>query len=129
MFNRINQSHITRGSQSSFQNTNTPDVDLERDIIGPEVDGEIVLGMESTELNSDRRFRINISTIMISAFIFLAILAWFDFIQTTFYIWLAPESTVDLIPASIKLWYAIAVTVLVIILIFLIYYYAQDSIK
>lgn len=112
----------------TLQNINSPDFDLERDIIPEEIESETVLGMEATELSSDKRFRVNISTILISAFIFLAILAWFDFIQTAFYLYFVPQAENDLIPASVKFWYAILVTIIILILIVLIYYHAQDQI-
>jgi hypothetical protein len=102
----------------NFQHTNTPDINLDRDITFNE---EALLGMEVTELSQEKRFRINLATIIISALIFLAILAWFDFIQTTFYLWLTPETQVDGIPSSAKLWYALFITIIVIILIVIIY--------
>jgi len=103
----------------NFQSIAGPDINLERDLIEP----EIALGME---VSSDRRFSVNISTIIISALLFLMILAWFDFIQTTFYSWLSPQSQIELIPPSVKLWYAILITVFVIMLIMLIYYHSDD---
>lgn len=115
---------------NKMMNTNSPDFDLERDIMGPDED-EIVLGMAATELSSrpeNKKFQINIFTITISALIFLAILAWFDFIQTAFYSWMVPNTTNDLIPASVKLWYALLLTIVIIILVWLIYYHTQDHI-
>lgn len=112
----------------NFQNTDAPDIDFDRDLIGPEVESEIALGMEASEIASDRRFRVNISTIIISALIFLAILAWFDFIQTTFYLWLVPEAETDPVPSPVKLWYAILITFIVLILVALIFYYSQNNI-
>lgn len=109
----------------TFQNTNTPDINLERDVITPEIDAEIPLGMEAAKLSTDKKFIVNVSTILISALLFLMILAWFDFMQTTFYIWLAPEDTNDFIPSSVKFWYAIFITVFVLILVVLIYYYSR----
>ncbi|CAH6419646.1 Hypothetical protein HVR_LOCUS720 [uncultured virus] len=113
----------------NFQNTNSPDINLERDIIEPGLESEIALGMEVSEISRDNRFRINISTIIISALLFLMILAWFDFIQTSFYSWVLPESQVDIIPASAKFWYAIVITAFIIIMIILIYYYSREYIK
>jgi hypothetical protein len=114
-------------SVRTLQNVNTPDIDLEQDVLEPEIEAEIALGMEATEISSDK-FRVNISTILISALIFLVILAWFDFIQTAFYLWLIPQAQTDLIPASVKLWYAILKTVIIFILIILIYYHSRYSI-
>lgn len=122
----------------NFQNTNSPDINFEGDMIRPEIDAEIALGMEAgelAELRSEKpdkgskgvfnnKFQVNISTIIISALLFLVILAWFDFMQTTFYLWLDPSSASEFVPSSVKLWYALFVTVLVLILIILIYYYS-----
>ena len=116
-------------SPKSLQDANTPDIDLERDIIEPEVEAEIALGMEATELSSDKRFRVNISTILMSALIFLAILAWFDFMQAAFYNWFLPETQTDLVPPSVKLWYAIFTTIIILILIILIYYHSNTHIR
>ncbi len=112
----------------TLQNVNSPDFDLDRDIISTEVDAETVLGIEAGELGSSRndKFMVNISTILISAFIFLAILAWFDFIQTAFYLYVVPEAENDLIPPSAKLWYAILITIIVLAILILIYYYSQS---
>lgn len=114
---------------STLQNTNTPDINLERDIINPELEGELALGMEVAEINTDKRFIINVSTIIISALLFLLILSWFDFMQTAFYTWLAPGSVDELVPPSVKLWYAILLTIFIIMLIVLIYYYSRNHIK
>jgi len=120
----------------SLQSANTPDIDLDRDVIGSEA--EVLLGMETAELetqngllekeSTDTRFRVNLSTIMISALLFLAVLAWFDFIQATFYNILEPQSYND-ITASTKLWYAIFVTIIIFILVVLIYYHAYNYLK
>src|SRR6267378_8206313 len=99
----------------NLQKINSPDMDLDRDII----EGDTILGMEAGELTTtDKRFQVNISTIVLSALIFLAILAWFDFIQTTFYYLLAPQSP-DPVPPPVKLWYAIFITLFVFILVVL----------
>lgn len=116
-----------------FQNTSTPDINLERDIISLD---ENLLGMaavknlESEQINGNKKlqskFRINVATILVSALIFLSILAWFDFIQTTIYAYLDPDTTIDTVPSYVKLWYAIFITFLVVILIALIYIYNKD---
>lgn len=113
---------------NSFQNTNTPDINLERDIIAPELEEEIILGMETAKLNVDKKYMVNISTIIISALLFLMILAWFDFIQTTFFVWLAPQVEAEFVPPSVKFWYAILITIVVLILVVLIYYYSHKHI-
>jgi magnesium-transporting ATPase (P-type) len=104
----------------NFQHTNSPDIDLDRDLNFQD-EAETILGIETTQLNQNKKFQINISTIIISALIFLAILAWFDFIQTTFYLWLIPDDQIDGIPSSAKLWYALFITVIIIILIVIVY--------
>lgn len=120
--------HIHRPPRT-LQEVNSPDINLERDLIAPEMEAEIALGMEAGKLSSDNRFYVNISTILISALIFLAILAWFDFIQTTLYEWLWHENQTDIIPSSVRLWYAIAITIIIIILVVLIYYHASDNLR
>lgn len=117
--------HIRSTSLSVSQNTNTPDINLERDLIQPEVG----LGIQATELSTDIRFQINLSTILMSALIFLAILAWFDFIQTTFYTWLTPETQEGTTPPSVTLWYALLITGIVMILVVLIYYHSSEHVK
>lgn len=111
-------------NNSINQNTNTPDINLERDVIGPEIEEEVALGMELGEL-SEKRFQINVATIIMSALLFLIVLAWFDFIQTVFYNYMYPPSVDDAIPSSVKLWYAIMVTILIITMVILIYYYTS----
>jgi hypothetical protein len=113
------------GHSTTLQNVNSPDIDLDRDIIDTEAEAEVLLGMETAEIVSNKKFQVNISTILISAIIFLAILAWFDFIQTAFYTWLSPETQLEVVPASVRLWYAILVTIIVIILVILIYYHSR----
>lgn len=112
---------------SHFQNTNGPDIDLERDLIEPELQSETALGMAVGEINN--KFKVNISTIIISALLFLMILAWFDFIQTSFYSWIVPNAQFDVIPSSAKLWYAILITFIILFMIILIYYYSQNNLK
>lgn len=111
-------------SHRNLQNLNTPDIDLERDLI----DGETLLGMQSTEMSADKRSIVNISTILISALIFLVVLAWFDLIQTAFFDVLVPESS-DPIPAQVKLWYAIFITLFVFILVVLIFHHNRDTLR
>lgn len=115
---------------NSFQNTSSPDINLERDLVITEGGSEALLGMQvgELEIDEDTRFRFNIATIIISALIFLAILAWFDFMQTTIYIWLSPQVTDQFVAPSVKLWYAFLITFVVIILVYLIRYYTRRTI-
>lgn len=146
------------------QKTNTPDINLERDVV-PVMNSaaipqsQVLLGIETAELEEERekqrrsttstpqesirgatiaveqdefadsRFKINVSTILISALLFLLVLAWFDFIQSAFYSWLSPEFIFEDIPPAVKLWYAILATVFILILVYLVYYYSRDFIK
>lgn len=71
------------------------------------------------------RFQINLTTIIISALIFIAILAWFDWIQTSIYVIFDPELASEYVPLSIKFWYSVIVTFLTIALVYLIYYYSE----
>ena len=132
---------------ANLQNTQTPDINLERDLI--ELDNEGVIGSqlaETLETNKDaknkkllgsqadkatkaskasktledaKRFRYNITTILISALLFLMILAWFDFMQTAFYEYF---DQVRDIPASSKFGYALMATIVVLVLVSIIYY-------
>lgn len=103
----------------TLQNVNAPDFNLDA---GQALEAETVLGMETSTLSSGKQFRIDIYTIIISALVFLWILAWFDFLQTTIFDWLSPSNDDNLIPPSTKFWYAIIVTFLVFTIIYLIYY-------
>jgi hypothetical protein len=98
----------------TLQNTNSPDIDLDRDVVGM-----------GTAALAARKFKVNIATIVIAALIFLAILAWFDFIQTTFFNVLYKPSIVDNVPSSVKFWYALFITLFVILLLIVVVYYAQ----
>lgn len=67
-----------------IQNTNYPDIDLERDII----ENEIALGYDLVS----QKYKINFYTIIVSALVFLAILSWFDFAQTAFYFFITKDN-------------------------------------
>ena len=104
----------------SLQHINAPDFDLERDIVPLEE----LYGMEVANMQAKKKegkFKINVETIIISALIFLAILAWFDYIQTAFYFWAQPEEQKGEITPSTKFWYAIFITILVIILVYIVH--------
>jgi hypothetical protein len=109
---------------NNMQNANTPDVDLDRDLTAEALGAE--LGREAAERSQDKgvAFRVNLATIAISAFVFLIILAWFDFIQTAFFVYLDPDSEESMIPSPVKLWYACLLTGLCSILVILIMYYS-----
>lgn len=114
---------MSKFNPNAFQDTNFPDFDLERDLL---LEEEELLGIATAELAAERSFRINIATIIISALIFLVILAWFDFIQTAFYAWTFPASIEQTIPADVKLWYALVITIVIIILVYLILYHSKS---
>lgn len=107
----------------TFQDSPTPDINLDQDVIA--------LGIESGEIETKTkpRFAVNIYTIIISALIFLSVLAWFDWIQSTFYAYEQPEITYDTISLQTKLKYAIGVTIFVAILVVLIYINSPLSVK
>lgn len=101
-------------SVPTLQNTNMPDFDIEAQ------EGEALLGMEVAEVKG---LRINMSGIIVSALVFLAILAWFDFMQTAFFVWLSPDNTQDIVSPAVKLWYAVFTTLFVAALVLLLYYH------
>lgn len=111
------------GNYSTLQSQLTPDFNLQRDII-PLTAGEAYGSQISNDdLNKKQnQFMINIETIIISAIIFLAIFAWFDYIQTAFLFWLQPDlvNSEAITPAS-KYWYALFITVFVIFLVYLVH--------
>lgn len=109
----------------NFQHTNAPDVRFEHGIFEDNPDADILLGMETTEVSKDTKFGINISTILISAVLFLVVLAWFDFMQSAFVSWMSPESEVDAIPSQVKLAYAIGITIFVAMIVILYYYHSS----
>jgi hypothetical protein len=102
---------------------------LERDLIEDETLLGIKTAADSATKSRDQRPKINLVTIVISALIFLAILAWFDFIQTAFYEVIYPPNVTNQIPASHKLWYAIFISFFVLIVVFLLYYIFNDYLK
>jgi ABC-type multidrug transport system permease subunit len=101
--------------------THTPDFDIINEI-PVQTEAEALLGMENTLL-SGQKLSVNIPGILISALIFLVILAWFEFVQTAFYSYMNPEIISQEIPAATKFWTAILFTFLVAMLLSLVYYY------
>ena len=103
-----------------------PESFQEEDNVG--VGGKI-FGSETAHQSTQGRkqFRINIATIVISALLFLLVLAWFDFIQGTFLSWISPREDVDDVPTTAKLAYAMLITVFVLTGILLVYYYSYIS--
>lgn len=112
----------------TLQDIDTPDFDLDRDLIGPEAE-ETLLGLEATDRSSRSKFSVNIATILISALVFLAVLAWFDFIQTTFYNLVIPVEDRDPVASQARLWYALFITIIIYILVYLIYYHSRSNLK
>ena len=108
---------------NNFQNTSGPDIDLDRDVLG----AGVVSGVLDRKLDPDDKehFRFNIATIIMSTLIFLAILAWFDFMQTAFYEWLQPETQVDSPSPASKFYYALLATAVVAVLCALILMYSH----
>jgi hypothetical protein len=129
--------HKLINSHPTLQNVPTPDINLERDIVllGGEEVAQIAVQTGSnnniknkeSQQEIDKRFRINVSTIIVSVFLFLMILAFFDLLQTAFFqVLSSKEATEDIVQPSVKLFYFILVTILVLSLIGLLYYYNQD---
>lgn len=108
---------------NNFQNTNTPDIDLERDVTTVTSAGGFLT--EESALNNSKRFRFNLSTIIMSALIFLAILSWFDFMQTTFYTWLQPTTQEGYPTPANKFYYALLATGVVAVLCGLLIIYSE----
>ena len=102
-------------------NTNSPDIDLDRDVVIMGMEGEMLA--EEKSARHDRSIKINILTILISGILFLLILAWFDFLQTAFYAICNPEldpSVYTSVPLRTKFWYAIFATIFILSLVMLL---------
>lgn len=125
--------------QSISLQTNTPDINLERDVNLQ--NGEILAGAGTAEIStgtlkktsqkqleesSRNRFKVNVATILISALLFLMVLSWFTYLQAAFYSWKTPERVIDDIPPVDQFWYAVLSTVLVLCLVYIIYYVSRD---
>jgi hypothetical protein len=91
------------------------------------VSGKILGEAVSNVGKKGGQFKINIATILISALLFLLVLGWFDFIQSTFLSWISPREDVDDVPSIAKLAYALLITIFVLTLIMLVYYYSFVS--
>lgn len=102
--------------------TNVPDFDAGIDAAGIEAE-EIALGAEAASLSSKKH--IHIIPIIVSAFVFLIILSWFDFIQTTFYEYMDQQKMKEEISSVVKFWTAVMLTFIIGIMLLLIYYYQK----
>ena len=117
-----------------FINTNSPDINLDRDLI-PErnminpprlaIENSEIIGMENSNLNREgyfvgESFKVSLATIIISGLVFLAILAWFDFIQSAFFIMINSQTQLDQ-PVQSKFWYAIFCTIIVVALVYAVF--------
>lgn len=111
----------------NLQDIDTPDFDLDRDLIGPEQE-EVILGMKTGKISSKKKYSINLATILVSALAFIAILAWFDFIQTTFYNFILPPDKQDPVASQARLWYALFISIIIFILVYLIYYHSRSTV-
>lgn len=109
--------------------TNALEVNSDPPSTSVEGEAEIILGMEAGELDieHEHEFKVELSTLIISALIFLGVLAWFDFMQTGLFDWLSPSTQVNEVPSSVKFWYAILVTVVVVVLVILLYYHFHSK--
>jgi len=68
---------------------------------------------------------ISIETIVMSAFIFIAILAWFEFIRTWFDTVFSATGEHHFNIVYNRLWYAIFITALALVSIYIVYYIAN----
>lgn len=114
--------------------TNTPDINLERDIILPttissETEAVVGGGVTTTTAvaSAKEQFKVNVTTILISALLFLMVLSWFAYLQAVFYSWTNPDKVVDNIPPTAQFWYATFSTVLILCLVYAIYYFSTFS--
>lgn len=126
----LTPAHHLASSINNFQNTSGPDIDLDRTInysavVGAALTNEEELQQKRAGPKKGREFTINVSIIIMSTVVFLAILAWFDFMQTTFYTWLQPETQVDFPTPANKLYYALLSTGVVIVICCLVVLYHE----
>lgn len=99
-----------------FQDVNAPDIDLDRDVLQ-------FAGANESNLRHERgKFGINLATMIVSAVVFLAILAWFDLFQTSVFLSFLPHLDID-VPAHVKFWYAVIVTAFVCSIVGVVYIY------
>jgi hypothetical protein len=62
---------------------------------------------------------ISLETVVISAFLFLAILSWFEFLRVWYDVTFSPDRvTHDFTVVYIRFWYAVFITCLVIIIVY-----------
>lgn len=117
-----------RAPPSVSLQTNTPDINLERDIIFPAETAAVAGGGATTTVTAMReQFKVNVTTILISALLFLMVLSWFAYLQAVFYSWTNPDKVVDNIPPTAQFWYATFSTVLILCLVYAIYYFSTFS--
>lgn len=70
-------------------------------------------------LSERKTLTISLETVVISAFLFLAILAWFEFLRVWYDVTFSPDRTTnDFTLVYIRFWYAIFITCLVIIIVY-----------
>ena len=84
------------------------------DVIEEDADPEVPRGRPANII-------LSIETIIISALIFIAILAWFEFIRSWFDNVFDDEVVHNISAIFHRLWYAIFITVLALILIYIVY--------
>lgn len=70
---------------------------------------------------------ISIETIVMSGFIFIAILTWFEFIRTWFDTVFSNTGQHNFTTVYNRLWYAIFITALALVLIYIVYRIANNT--
>jgi len=85
------------------------------------------LSTQTPDMIEEKRpaFSVSIETIVVSALIFIAILAWFEFVRSWFDNTFDGKAVHDLGLVYHRFWYAIFVSVLVVILIYVVYRFAN----
>jgi len=73
------------------------------------------------------QFKINLSTILISACIFIGVLTWAEFAQAAFIHWFDPKQLENTIKPMTRLAYATALTVFLLAVAILIYHYSYQA--
>ena len=74
-----------------------------------------------------RSLKISIETIVMSALIFIAILAWFEFLRTWFDTVFSQTQSHHFNAVYNRLWYAIFVTSISLILVYIVYHIANSG--
>ena len=91
----------------------------------PDEEAEIFVGMGSVEVSNMRKYTLTIAMVIISAILFLVVLAWFDFAQTVYFTAVSPQTPYTGVPSNVKLGYAVIITVFSVITLALYYIHSR----